>query len=182
MAPTKASRAGSTTAAADRAASTSPPWACWTAPRVATIDSRASSRVGAGSPSTASPSLVAYAEAITEPRMATPRAPPTWRTELLTAAPAPAFSRGTTDMIASVAGASTRPIPQPCTARSASTSHSGADWSSSWMPAKETATSRNPDATTSFGPQRAASRELCGAMTAIPTATGMSAAPLCSGE
>ena len=45
--------------------------------------------------------------------MATPRAPPTWRTELLTAAPAPAFSRGTTDMIDSVAGAITEPMPSP---------------------------------------------------------------------
>src|SRR3712207_8620803 len=34
-------------------------------------------------------------------------APPTWRTELFTAAPAPALCRGTTDMIDSVVGAMT---------------------------------------------------------------------------
>ena len=48
-----------------------------------------------------------------EPRMATPSAPATWRTVLLTADPAPAFSRGTALMIAFVAGAIVRPMPEP---------------------------------------------------------------------
>ena len=50
------------------------------------------------------------------------------------------------------------------------------------MPTKDSAISRNPVAQTALAPNRSASPELRGAMSAMPSATGMSAAPLCSGR
>ena len=72
--------------------------------------------------------------------------------------PAPAFSRGTTDMIDSVAGAITAPMPRPCTERTTTSSQTGEARSSSWTPAKDSAMSRNPLAQTALAPNRSASR------------------------
>jgi hypothetical protein len=72
-------------------------------------------------------------------------------------------------------------MPRPWNARIARSSPTGGSWSSSWKPPKDSAMSTNPAAQTAFAPNRSARRVLDGAMTAIPTATGMSAAPLCRG-
>ena len=50
------------------------------------------------------------------------------------------------------------------------------------MPTNDSAISRNPVAQTALAPNRSASPELRGAISAMPSATGMSAAPLCSGR
>src|SRR5204862_201249 len=78
-----------------------------TAVSVAPIDSLAPARSGAGSWLVTSPSRDRYTLASTEPSTATPRDPPTIRRVLFTAEPAPARSRGTADIMDSVAGAMT---------------------------------------------------------------------------
>jgi hypothetical protein len=85
-------------------------------------------------------------------------------------------------MIDSVAGAITAPIPSPCTDRTTTSSQTGESRSSSWIPTNEAVIRANPLAQTALAPNRSASRELRGAMIAMPRATGISAAPLCSGS
>ena len=86
----------------------------------------AASRAGSGSAAAASPiSLAVDRRRATEPSTATPSAPATWRTVLLTAEPTPAFSRGSDDMIDSVAGGMTLAIPTPWTKNSAATTQIG---------------------------------------------------------
>ena len=72
-------------------------------------------------------------------------------------------------------------MPSPCTDRTTSSSQTGVVRSSSWTPTNDSAISRKPLAQTALAPNRSARPELRGAMIAMPSATGMSAAPLCSG-
>ena len=177
MAETNAS-GGPTIRSRRAASSSSPPPTSRTASRVATID-----WLGLGLPRRAARRPRRRGARIdaarTEPRIATPSAPPTWP-RVVDRGPAPAFSRGTTDMIDSVAGAMTEPMPRPCTERIATSSHSGDARSSSWKPTKDSAMSRKPVAHTALAPNRSASRS-----SAAPSAPcrgrPMSAAPLCSG-
>ncbi len=101
---------------------------------------------------------------------------------LFTAAPEPAFSRGTTLMIDSVAGASTDPRPSPWTKRTPSTSPTGGSVPSSWLAANAEAIRPNPAAHTSLAPNRSASTDARGEASAMATAIGTRVAPDCSGE
>ncbi len=58
-------------------------------------------------------SRLVYRDVATLPMTATPSVPPKRRVASLTADPTPAFAAGTAPMIASVAGALVRPIPEP---------------------------------------------------------------------
>ena len=98
----------------------SPP-ACEATARPPASDSRAASAAGAGIPATASSMPPRYPLASTDPRIATPSAPPVMRVASLTAEPTLAFSSGSEPMIASVAGAIAMPIPMPSTVSEAAT-------------------------------------------------------------
>ena len=58
----------------------------------------------------------------TDPRIATPSAPPVVRVASLTAEPTLALASGSEPMIASVAGAIALPMPKPSTTSAAATS------------------------------------------------------------
>ncbi len=145
------------------------------------IDSPASSRRLAGSTFTAPSSRPRYIAESTEPRIATPSAPPTIRTVLVTAEPAPAFSRGTIDMATVVAGAITMPPPMPQASSSSSMAHTGVVCSIRVKNRNTTPVSSIPPAITARAPNRSTSRALRGAIAMMPSDTGTTSRPARSG-
>lgn len=114
---------------------------------------------------------------ITEPSTATPRAPPTCRKVLLTAEPEPAFSRGSDDMIITVAGGMTCAIAVPITKNSTSSSQIGVDWPSMRKPRKDSPVSTMPPAHTTRAPSLSTSSRARGANTIWAAASGSSSRP-----
>src|SRR5215469_12365043 len=99
--------------------------------RVAWTDSPAACRAEAGSTPRWPSMPLRYVVDSSDPSTATPMAPPTCRKVLLTADPEPAFSRGSDDMIMTVAGGITWAIPVPIKKNSTSSSQMGVCWPSS---------------------------------------------------
>ena len=114
---------------------------------------RASARSGCGRPPRA-----------TEPRTATPSARPTWRIVLLTAEPTPAFSRGSDDMIDSVAGGMTLAMPTPWMKKTRSRTQIGVVAPTKMnADQRRASTSARPVAATALAPNRLHHRARCAA-------------------
>src|SRR4051794_12210784 len=109
--------------------------------------------------------------------MATPSALATCRTVLLTAEPAPAFSRGTALMMAFVAGDIVSPMPRPIPTISSSMTHCGIDSVVNAYRQKVRPKIAGPLPLPTGGPYLVGSFDDSGAATTTAPATAISAVP-----
>src|SRR4029079_864374 len=106
--------------------------------------------------------------------------PPNWRTVFCTGEPTPAFSRGTEDMMDSVAGGITLAMPTPWMKKNEASNQIGELIPSVANPARPSATRDRPTAHTYFGPNRFTIDELNGAKMIWASANGVTSRPACS--
>ena len=97
------------------------------------------------------------------------------------AEPTPAFSRGSEDMIDSVAGGITLAMPAPWTKVSTISTQIGVAAPTRAKPARPTVTRPRPTAQTAFGPYRLTIAALRGAKISWAAANGVIIRPACSG-
>jgi hypothetical protein len=101
---------------------------------------------------------------------------------LPTAEATPACSRGSDDMIDSIAGGMMLAIPTPCTKNSMATIQIGVSTPTTASPSRDSAVSTRPVAETALAPYRFTMAVLSGANTSCATAKGSSRRPVSSGE